>query len=326
MTSDPRFLLRPFQDSDFEAASQIISRTHPSFPVTPEELRHWDRLADGPGIFKLRLTAEERVSGQVIATGIVFNPPWAFDRNRYWVDLDVDPSFQGRGVGRSLFGALEGRAVERGARTLGASVREDQNRSVGFFARAGFVERRRNWTSRLDLTRLEAEGQLRVRAGREIEGVEFTSVADEGPDDPEVQAKLYRLDRDASRDVPRMGPWTEPSFEHFRDLVLEGPGYFPEGILLAKVGREYVAYTYLIKQPNNPEVLQTGFTGTLPSYRRRGIAMELKRRAIDLARARGFRSLRTNNDSENLPMWSLNERLGFRVEETWIQGEKSLRD
>ena len=70
--------------------------------------------------------------------------------------------------------------------------------------------------------------------------------------------------------------------------------------------------------------MRVGFTGTRAAYRGRGIASELKRRALEYARGKGFRYLRTVNDSLNLRMWAINEKQGFRRTVEWVALERRL--
>jgi GNAT superfamily N-acetyltransferase len=55
-------------------------------------------------------------------------------------------------------------------------------------------------------------------------------------------------------------------------------------------------------------------TGVLREYRGRDIALALKLRAIQVARAREMRTMWTNNDSENAPMLAINRKLGYQPE------------
>ncbi|GCE09357.1 hypothetical protein KDAU_66860 [Dictyobacter aurantiacus] len=52
-------------------------------------------------------------------------------------------------------------------------------------------------------------------------------------------------------------------------------------------------------------------TGVEPEYRGRGIALALKLLVIRCARKYGVAYLRTNNDSENVPMLTVNRKLGY---------------
>ena len=318
------YRIRPFQDGDFEAESRMTNRLFPENPVSAEEIRHFHDSLEVPGVFKSPWAVEKIGSGEVVALGMIFHAPWAFDPDRYWVSLGVEPAHQHRGIGRSLYQTLEGIAISRRAKALWATVRSDHPRCVQFFERAAFVERRRNWTSILDLTQVPPDRSHRNRETKNLEGVEFTSVAREGPGQDDAQERLYRLDCESGKDAPRMGPSTDLPFDQFIDLVFRGPGYLPEGILVAKVGDEYVAYTYVFKLPSQPDTLHVGFTGTLPAYRGRGIASELKLRAIELTRSLGYHYLMTNNDTVNKRIWAINEKLGFQQVRTWIQGQKDL--
>jgi len=121
-----------------------------------------------------------------------------------------------------------------------------------------------------------------------------------------------------------MGEYTPATFEEFVSIDVAGPQAMPDATFLACVGEEYVAWSSLERELGTPETIGIGFTGTLPDYRNRGIASELKRRAVEYARAHGYRSLITGNDSLNTRIWAINEKLGFRPEITWLQAEKPL--
>ncbi len=49
-----------------------------------------------------------------------------------------------------------------------------------------------------------------------------------------------------------------------------------------------------------------------PDHRRRGIALALKLRAVEHARARGYRAIKTHSNAINTGMLALNTALGFR--------------
>ena len=140
-----------------------------------------------------------------------------------------------------------------------------------------------------------------------------------------MRAKYFDLVRIADRDVPELGERTSLTFEQFVRAELGSPEFFPEGTFLAKTASEYVGVSSLEREGTNIESVRIGFTGTAPGYRRRGIATELKRHGIALARHLGYRWMDTGNDSGNRAIGSINERLGFRLLETRILGEKPLR-
>lgn len=320
---DSRYSLRPFRDDDYETLSRIGSRINPDFPVTAVELRQWNQMYREPGLVKLDFFVDDRSSGAGVAYGSLRHAPEMFHPHRYWVEVGVDPGHRHQGIGRAVFDHLESVAQRRSAETLWASVRAEDERSLRFFERTGFTERRRVWMSRLTLEALTTAGHRDGTSAPES-GVTFTTLSEEGADRPEVRERIYRLDIEANRDAPRLGTGTDLTFEQYSEIAFRGTRYFPEAVFLARVGEEYVSMSTLHRLPAEPDTLLVGFTGTLPSYRGRHLASELKRRAVEFARARGYRFVRTFNDSDNPRIWAINQRMGFQVQSVWVRGEKRL--
>lgn len=316
-----RYAVRPFRDGDYEARSRIGNQLEPEFPTTAEELRQWDRMYLAPQLVKLDFIVEERASGRGVAYASLHHMPSMFNPRRFWAEVQVEPGHQHQGIGLALYKQLEGLALGHQAELLWAGARADDERGVRFFERAGFSVHRRTWMSRLALDTVRPDA-LRPGPGIRAPEVTFTTLVEEGADRRDVQERIHRLDTEASRDSPRMGRMTEISFEQYAELAFRGPRYFPEAVFLARVDHDYVAMTTFERLPAEPDTVLVGFTGTLPAYRGRGLASELKRRAVEFARARGYRYMRTFNDSENPRIWAINEKLGFAVQLVWLTGEK----
>ena len=320
---ESRYSVRPFRDDDYETRSRLAKRLDPDPTFTAEELRQWDRIYREPHIVKLDFIVEERASGVGVAYGSLRHNLHMYHPRRFWTEVGVDPDHQHRGIGRALYEQLEDLAHARSVQILWTSVRADDLRSVRFFERAGFAVRRRSWMSRLSLEAATPE-RLGVGPKGPISGVTLTTLAEEGADRRDVQERLYRLDIEASRDAPHMGDATDLSFEQYSEHTFRDPRYDPEAVFLARAGDEYVAMSTLHHWPAEPDTLMVGFTGTLPTYRGRGLATELKRRALEFARAKGYRYLKTFNDSENPRIWAINQKLGFQVQRVWLMGEKGF--
>ncbi len=320
---DSRYRLRPFGDDDHEAVGRILTRLEPDNPITGARRRHWDRIFREPHLVKVDFIVEEWSSGIGVAYGSLHHDPEMFHPRRFWIQVQVDPDHQHRGIGRALYEQLERLAKARKAEILWGSVRANDARSVRFFERSGFAVRRRSWMSRLPLDATTPEVLGAGKMGP-LAGMTFTTLAEEGADRRDVQERIYRLDLEARRDEPRMRTTTALSFEQYSDLVFHSPYSFPEAFFLARSGNEFVAMSTLRHLPAEPDTLMVGFTGTLPAHRGRGLATELKRRVVAFARARGYRYLRTFNDSENPRIWAINQRLGFQVHRVWVMGEKQF--
>jgi len=319
------YAVRPCVEADYESMARISTAIEPTLPQTVADLRHWDNvLAQEPGRISLKVAVEERRSGTLVGYGGLSHTVFNYHPHKYWVRVAVDPVHQNRGIGQELYTLLERAAVDRDPVCLWGSVRDDVPRDVRFLERQGFVTLRKTWLSRLDLTKLDLSGFPDRSKALSDQGIRITTLAAEGSDRPEVRRRLYQLSRISSKDTPRMGEYTPATFEEFVSIDVAGPQAMPDATFLACVGEEYVAWSSLERELGTPETIGIGFTGTLPDYRNRGIASELKRRAVEYARAHGYRSLITGNDSLNTRIWAINEKLGFRPEITWLQAEKPL--
>jgi mycothiol synthase len=320
-----RYSIRPFVRADFVAQARLDDLHDPGFAPSAEEHEHWEAAeAVRPGHFKKKFAVDDRRSGAFVAYAELTHTSFNYHPHKYWIGAYVDPTFQGQGIGTELYTLLEREAVDRGAIGLWTDVREGDAPAERFYARHGFATLRRTWRSRLDVARANLSAFPDRSAEWAKQGIRLTTLAAEGIERPEVRHRLYRLSDAASADVPRVGEYSPISFEQFVQIDLEAPGVVPEAYFLAAHGEQYVGMTILSREQPRPDSLHVGFTGTHPDFRGRGIASELKRRAVEYARDHGVRYLVTNNDSLNRPIWAINQKLGFQPMVTWLLGEKSL--
>ena len=318
------YRVRPFLDSDYAGYAELRNQYRPTRPLSTAEVRAQTEAYLATGGLRRWYVAVETAGDRAVAYAMLDQRMSNFDPRKFWVNVAVAPDHQGQGIGGALARLLEEEAREHRAVALWAEVRADRARSVEFFLRQGFLEVRRRRLFRLDLEAVNVD-RLPDRSGAlRSQGIELTTLAAEGPDRPDVRRKYYELVRLADRDVPDLGERTPPSYEQFVRAELESPGFFPEGTVLAKTPTEFVGVTSLAREDLDLESVRIGFTGTSPRYRRQGIATELKRRSIELARHMGYHWMETGNDSANRAIASINERLGFRTVATQILGEKRL--
>ncbi len=318
--------IREAREDDYPAIARIVTLVDPENPRSAEELRHSVRSFSPPPLFRRVLLAEAPDADHPIAYATMNQLSQNYHPRKYQVGVSVAPSHQGRGIGSRLFDLLLSEAQARDALLLWARAFGDRSASLRFFASRGFVEQSRFRRSRLDLTQ-PSPSPLPDRSGTlAAEGIRVATLAELGPERPEVRERYYALHREASRDTPGPGEATDLPFDQFVELELDGPGAMAEGTFLAVAGDRYVGVTTLERRAGRPDELHVGFTGTLPAYRGHGIATELKRRSVEFARAQGFRSLSTGNALENAAIWSINERLGFRTVQIYVDGERRLAE
>jgi mycothiol synthase len=319
-----RFRRREFTDADFPAFAEIWNRQVPMRPTTADRLREGRTMyedPEGPGRY---LAVEETSSGRLVATALIVVPTWGAEPGTFFVDVLVDPDFEHRGIGRSLAEALTDQGRAWGGRRLRAELRGDVPRPLAFAQAQGFLERRRTWASIEEIDRVDLGSLPDRRAELAAAGIVLTTLAEEGPDRPEVRRAVFEAQRSASEDIPRTGGYRPPEFAAYVRSTFESSTLTPASFFLARAGARYVGLSVLERIPAEPETLHLVYTGTVPEFRRRGIATELKRRTVEYARAHGYRRIRTTNDSRNDRMWRINERLGYARAWPFVHAEKPL--
>jgi GNAT superfamily N-acetyltransferase len=248
---------------------------------------------------------------------------------KFRLNIYVHPQDQRQGIGSLLFDQLarELRPFEPVA--YQARAYEDDVHTVRFLARRGFVEDFRQWESHLDTAAFDAERWRSIEEGIRARGIAIATLA-ELADDAGRDRRLYDLELETSADIPSpdsvrnsLWPRDEHRFHRYVDLVLRDPDRAPWTYLVAVKEGEYIGLSYGTEEPAAGS-FDIDFTGVKRAYRGLGLATALKVRGIELARARGYGTVRTWNDTANAPILALNDRLGFVRQPSLIFFDKAL--
>jgi GNAT superfamily N-acetyltransferase len=300
--------IRPFDysDRDYEKMNDIWNAAFPEYKSTPDEIKARDKTQPAHIVLKRYML---ELGGRPIAYGVFFNDESAFHPQKFSISPVVLPAYLGCGYGKAVFEHLLKELEPYNPIELSTFSREDFVPRNRFFAERGFVEKMRSFESRLDVAAFDPSPYQGLEEVLAREGILLKSYA-ELADDPERQQKIYDLHTTIDLDVPRTGEYSKPSFERFAEFHWGDEHFVPETFLLAVKEGAYIGMSELSRSPADAR-LHTGLTGVLREYRRQGIALALKVKGIQLAKAMAVAEINTWNESNNQGMLAINEKLGF---------------
>jgi GNAT superfamily N-acetyltransferase len=142
-----------------------------------------------------------------------------------------------------------------------------------------------------------------------LEGIEIVRAT------PEHDRGAYAVALEADADIPSATPIVTGAFETWRDRHF-GPLTSRDASRVALEDGVVVAFGIVSRFTD--ETYQHSMTGVSRRARGRGIAIALKRAQVVAAKRLGARYLRSQNDLGNVPMRSVNERLGYERKFEWV--------
>lgn len=240
----------------------------------------------------------------ILGYGISWRAPWtaAGELNHC---LIVNPHYRHQGIGAALYNALEQWANEVGASKLNYEVHDNQDSSIAFAREHGYEQERHHFESVLELNSFD-------RSLFECINLRYPILRLTDIDDPDREQRLYELYRETTQDIPGIsGEYFD--FLEWRKWTLELPESRPENILVAMDGSHFIGVTHLLHF-ETANSMYNEYTGVRRDYRGQRIGLSLKLKAIELAVSMGVEYMRTNNDSLNFPMLTINrDRLQFKA-------------
>ncbi|MBC7805214.1 MAG: GNAT family N-acetyltransferase [Akkermansiaceae bacterium] len=317
--------IRPFVPGDYERVTEIYNLNFPQHAETVEERRDHDEKRNQKFIHSRYVAGNE--SGIVIAYGEYSQGPWQFHPQKFGVSIGVHPAFQHQGVGTRLYNFLLIELEKYDPIFLKAYGQEGKIPVLGFLAKNGYEEVMREWESCLDPAGFDFAPYAGIADHIAAQGVVIQTLR-ELESDPCRDRKLYDLEAQISLDMPSSEASTVPTFHDWKKNTFENPGLIPDGYFVAldtTADNKYVGISQLWASLAD-KTLYTGATGVLSEYRRRGIALAMKLRAVRYAKDAGVPVVRTWNAQSNLAMLSINEKLGFVKEPAWIEYRRVVRD
>jgi GNAT superfamily N-acetyltransferase len=294
--------IRPFRDEEADRAAALLRQLVPYWLVTATALRHWiaaapERLRAAHWIAERDddvvgwADAEFRLSSKDPAIGIV------------WVGVREDA--RGHGLGRRLYELAARHLTDLGAWKLESWTADEAGRA--FLERRGFAATRRERMSTLDPRLADLSELPALEAAAGIDGYRVVRLR-ELRDRPR---ELHALFDEAHLDVPTDDEPRNLEYGEWERLAWKNPLLDFDLSAVVLHGERPVAFAWLHADHEGRRA-EHELTGTLRSYRGRGLARLAKLAAIRWSAEAGIETLLTGNDSENAPMLAVNRRLGYR--------------
>jgi GNAT superfamily N-acetyltransferase len=291
---------------DWSSAANLRNQVRPENPLTPEELQN-------SSLGRPEWAKIERyimvVDGVDVGYGVINDPFWFHSRDRLEIVI-VCPEAEHF---ESFFDFLFDRGVELGANQLGAMTFTTRPWEVSHIESRGFTLVQRNCESAVDLTEFDPKDHL-APLTPSMRILSLPELAEEYPDTWKQMA--WRIEMDLMSDVPLPEPFKEEPFEDWV-VGLESPTAQNEASFVLLDGDKLIATCQLVPNLLDPSLSNTGLTGVLPEYRRKGLARAIKSHVLQWGKARGIRQIWTDNE-ENNPMYQLNLELGYRKKFDWL--------
>jgi GNAT superfamily N-acetyltransferase len=315
-----RVEIRDFEPKDYPRIVEISNLLYPPHRWTVDEARYDDDHFDKK-YFLRRWVAEDPETRDVVGLAELSHMPWSFHPQKFWMDLDVHPDWQRRGIGRAMYDTVVEELRAKEAIVVRSGTKESMPHSVCWLERRGFVEKMRNWESHLDVASVDA---AKFAGNAEVPGgIEIVTLKQERAKDPGCLRRIFDMVNEIGPDIPNPDVYTASTYEMFLSGI-ENPDALHDAYFLAKAAGRYVGISNLWRSEGSPDALYQGLTGVVREHRGRGLAWALKMRTIAYAREHGFRQIRTWNNTMNRPILNINEALGFVKQPVWITFQKDI--
>lgn len=312
----------PAKPDHYQGIADVINALYPEQNTSALDIDAGEKQRD-PNFKSQRWVAIEE--DQVVGTGSYNQSNWFAHPQKFILSINVRPEHQGHGIGSMLYETIMDGLCPFNPIALRVYVTDDRPQSKRFLGKRGFQDVIRDIRSELNVQNFDISRYAGLEDRFRKSGIEIKTLP-ELEDDPERNQKLYDLDWEISLSVPGdlAAGIGRRGLEKYVEYAITGPYVLPEGFFVAVKGDEYIGLSHLLLSQKGISLYQ-GLTGVKPQYRRQGIGLALKIRAITYAQVHGYVRIKAENDSKNIPMLAMNKRLGYVQKPDLITFEKQCQ-
>ena len=309
----------PTTPAHYPGIATLYNSIDPQLHLSASDFAEGDRLRD-PKFKTQRWVAIEK--NEILGAGYYTQSNWFAHPRKFTIWVGVHPERQRSGIGSVLYETIMHGLQPFDPLALRTRATNDCLQSIRFLEKRGFQEVIRDIPSELNVQAFDLTRFTGLEDRFRDSGIEIKTLP-ELESDPQRNRKLYDLDWELSLSVPGdlaagMG---RRGLKKYEEYAITGSSALPDGFFVAVKGDEYIGLSHVLESEKGISLYQ-GLTGVKPPYRRHGIALAMKIRCIAYAQANGYTLITAENDAKNIPMLSMNERLGFISKPNIITFEK----
>jgi GNAT superfamily N-acetyltransferase len=289
-----RVVIRPAAGDDADGVAAVRRAVFSYKVMSPAATRHMITVSAPEERF-LALVA---VSGdEVVAWGSAALNIWTSEPGQSHLSIYVHPDHRKQGIGSGLADRLHQHLSEVGAVRSRTFVHPD---GLEFARNRGYDGTRQMHFSGVDPRVLPDQPPT-------PDGIELVTMDQLDP------RQAYAADSVASLDEPGDSPLDSIDYDRWVEEIWNAPGLDKSLSIAALAGDEVACFTAV---ETDSDRAWSGMTGTIPSYRGRGLAKLVKSVALRRCAGAGITAAYTSNDDENGPMLAINNWLGYRRVQT----------
>ena len=305
--------IRPIRPEDYDTVARIWNKVYPSDSYTAGEFARLDAMYEPPQRFA-RFVAE--LDGAVVGATNYAQFAGMYHPQKFMTNVFVHPEFEKQGIGTALYAFLLEQLTPFDPVFLRCQVKEDLPHAIAFAKTRGFQEDKRDWEAELDVGAFDPEPFAELEAKLANQGITLMTFPEYGIT-PKSEQVFFEFFSEVRLDIPRSEPATPLSFQNFRTMMFDAVDYFAEGVFFAVKDRDIIGMTMFWKSDGTPNLF-TGLSAVRCAYRGKGIATALKVKALAYAKKRGAPKVFTDNDTRNVEMIAVNDKLGFQRLPAWL--------
>jgi GNAT superfamily N-acetyltransferase len=294
-------VIRPFRDEDARAAVEVLRASATDWLHSPASLLH--RLASHPPRAQQRGWVAE-ADGVVVGFARARLRWEVSERSLGWLWIGVRPEHRRQRLGGALYDLAATHLLSAGAERLETYTDDDAGRA--FLEERGFRVQGGEPILRLEPARADTSALPSLEEAKAAEGFRLVPLAEALDRSRELHA-VYAV---ASEDVPEESTVDDIRYEEWVSECLQDPDLARDGSAVVLHGETPVALAFVVSDGEGRAA--NDLTGTLPEFRRRGLARLAKLATIRWAAENGVEWMLTANAEANTGMRALNESLGYR--------------